>query len=341
MSEPGGWLHEALLGVLTVVLILGAAGGAYWWISESRQPTVVEYAPDAADTTAAPEHDQAQLTEASSTEDGTGTTDPEPTETDPEPTEEDPRPTDEDPDPTDEGSDPEPTEEDTRPTEDLTTGREAIDTAYCRTRGTLVARAETTQFRAVICDNGGAMTYHGLNLADGRTITTPALADGDAWTGLGQEGVTYEVSPGAITIAQDGTELSSQETTYFGLAADEDESTRPGDLGLDSPISYPACDRSGVVVLDTIPATDDPTSAVRESLAAHPGAEYLRTDLSCDSLDQPAEERSGGVDIYVTYLAMGSDQDAICAELDRNGTHAQWLRDGVRNDERDEHRIQC
>lgn len=215
-----------------------------------------------------------------------------------------------------------------------------LDAAYCRARGTLVARAETDQFRALICDNSGAFTYHGLNRADGRTITTPALEDGAGWTGLGQEGVTYQVSPEAIRILQDETELTTQETTYFGWAEDE-AGTRPGDLGLDTPISYPACDRSGVVVLDTVPATDNPAEAVRDSLAAHPGAAYLRTDLSCDGLDQPAAGRADGAELYVTYLSVGFDQEAVCAELDRNGTHAQWLRDGVRNDERDDLRISC
>jgi serine/threonine-protein kinase len=89
----------------------------------------------------------------------------------------------------------------------------------------------------------------------------------------------------------------------------------PGDLGLGTPISRPACDSSWVVFLGS--ATDPAThrSRVADLLAAHPGASYLLTEGSCSSLRQ----RLDGNLIYAVYRGPFPSQAAACAAKDQAG----------------------
>lgn len=98
----------------------------------------------------------------------------------------------------------------------------------------------------------------------------------------------------------------------------------PGDLGLRTPISSPECDGQGIVVLGSLIEPSRYAIGVQELLDAHPGAAYLRTDLSCHSLRQ----RTGqGNEIYAVYLLAGHTQEQLCAAVRAAGgkSYGKWL----------------
>lgn len=84
------------------------------------------------------------------------------------------------------------------------------------------------------------------------------------------------------------------------------------DLGLSTPISTPACDGTGIIVV----ANSTDPAGYRSDMAAaldnHPGARYLRTDQSCPSL-RPRDD-SGNL-IYAAYVVVGQGRSAVCAAL--------------------------
>lgn len=86
------------------------------------------------------------------------------------------------------------------------------------------------------------------------------------------------------------------------------------DLGLSTPISSPACDGSGIVILRSAVDPANYARDVQQGLDAHPGARYLRTDRSCPSLN-PVD--AAGNPIYAVYLAAGRERADICRELGR------------------------
>jgi hypothetical protein len=71
-----------------------------------------------------------------------------------------------------------------------------------------------------------------------------------------------------------------------------------GDLNVGIPMSHPACDGTGIVVLGNAITPGRYQADVARLLAANPGASYLRTDKSCPSLRQATEE---GNPIYAVY----------------------------------------
>ena len=86
----------------------------------------------------------------------------------------------------------------------------------------------------------------------------------------------------------------------------------PGDLGLPTPISSPACDGSYIVVLGSVTTPGGYAEGVQKLLNAFPGASYLRTDESCPSL-RPRDDK-GNV-IYAVYRYAGRTQSELCAAL--------------------------
>lgn len=213
-------------------------------------------------------------------------------------------------------------------------GATEFDQAWCRAHGTFVARARTDSFAAVICQDGGAFNYHGLNLTDGLSIRTPAVETEGGWTGLGEGGVTYEVSPEWVTVRDGQGIVLAREEVYAFLNDGSVGSFRPGDLMLRQPNSYPACDGSALVVIDTFYGSPDLRSALSKSLATNPGSAYLSTTTSCDSLERPSHEVSGTGEIYLTYYVVPADPTTACEAIDVLGTHGFWLRDGVAPGER-------
>ena len=95
-----------------------------------------------------------------------------------------------------------------------------------------------------------------------------------------------------------------------------------GDLGLTVPMSRPACDGTGIVVLFSAVSPGSYEQEVQAALNANPGASYLRTDQSCSSLNQATAD---GDPIYAVYRVGGSDRATVCAAVAGSGGYGKWL----------------
>lgn len=96
------------------------------------------------------------------------------------------------------------------------------------------------------------------------------------------------------------------------------------DLGVGVALSRPACDGTGIVILDSATTPGRYQEEVARGLSNNPGASYLRTDLSCPSLRQQSED---GNPIYAVYRPAGSNKEALCAAVAAAGpgTYGRWL----------------
>jgi serine/threonine-protein kinase len=97
----------------------------------------------------------------------------------------------------------------------------------------------------------------------------------------------------------------------------------PGDLGLSTPMSRPACDGTGIVVLGNATNPGSYAVDVQRLLNEYPGASYLRTDQACPSLRQSLN----GNPIYAVYRVAGGTEADICAAVRAAGgeTYGKWL----------------
>ncbi|WP_420124776.1 DUF6777 domain-containing protein [Nakamurella sp.] len=97
-----------------------------------------------------------------------------------------------------------------------------------------------------------------------------------------------------------------------------------GDLGLSRPISRPACDGTGIVILHSSVDPAAYASEMQTYLDRFPDAQYLRTDLTgCSSLNRVSQQ---GTLIYAAYLPVGPDQTAVCAAQQQAGAaYSKWL----------------
>lgn len=100
--------------------------------------------------------------------------------------------------------------------------------------------------------------------------------------------------------------------------------TVPGDLGLRIPMTRPACDGTGIVVLASLINPGQYARDVARALDAHPGAAYLRTDQSCPSLRQAMPD---GAAIYAVYRVAGPTRSDVCAAVHAAGgdAYGKWL----------------
>ncbi|WP_232716667.1 serine/threonine-protein kinase [Gordonia metallireducens] len=95
-----------------------------------------------------------------------------------------------------------------------------------------------------------------------------------------------------------------------------------GDLGLSVPITRPACDGTGIVVVANATAPGSYESEVQNYLNQYPGASYLRTDQSCPSLRQQYDDGSA---IYAVYYVAGRTQADVCTLKGQVGGYGKWL----------------
>lgn len=97
-----------------------------------------------------------------------------------------------------------------------------------------------------------------------------------------------------------------------------------GDLGLSVPMTRPACNGMGIVVLGSVTTPGQYAAGVQRYLDAYPGASYLRTDLACPSLRQ---ESDGGNPIYAVFYPAGNTPRELCAAVRKVGgdAYGKWL----------------
>lgn len=314
-SPARSWrLPVAAVAVFAVVLASGL-----WWIQRDREPAVHDAAPDSsasmveAEATARP---PVETPAAESAPAQTPAQDPVagPTSR--------PEPGARAPAITGSGRDL-PTDTVAQPPE--AEGSTEFDQAWCRSHGRFVVRVQTNTFHATICRDGDTLNYHGLNLEDGLSIRTPATEHGTGWTAQGQQGITYEIT-GDLFEVRDGDVALASEEIVSRIDQSQEGDFRPWDLAAHEPISYPACDGAAIVVVDTFENLQGVNVQVRESLEASPGASYLNTDATCDSIERPSHSRGNR---FLVYYWAGHDEAEVCALVEEVGTHALWLRDDV------------
>lgn len=97
-----------------------------------------------------------------------------------------------------------------------------------------------------------------------------------------------------------------------------------GDLGVSVPMSRPACDGRGIVVLYSAVTPGAYSQEISTALSQFPGASYLRTDMACPSLRQ--RDENGNV-IYAVYRPSGYSQQELCADVRAAGppAYGRWL----------------
>ncbi|MGX1769702.1 serine/threonine protein kinase [Dietzia sp. NPDC055343] len=100
--------------------------------------------------------------------------------------------------------------------------------------------------------------------------------------------------------------------------------TTAGDLGLPIPMTRPACDGRGIVVLYSAVTPGDYAQEIASALEQYPGASYLRTDMACPSLRQ--RDENGNV-IYAVYRPSGYSKQELCSDVRSAGSTAygRWL----------------
>lgn len=186
------------------------------------------------------------------------------------------------------------------------------DRAYCQNRGVLLWLAKSATYRGALCSINGAQTLISMASDVGGNITLPARAGTSSFSATGQDGTIYTYGEGSVSIVT-GSKTFTEPTTLWQSGTSPSLSS-PGDLGISTPISYPSCNDSPIVVYGT--AWNDATNAseVEKLLAAHPGSSYMRTDLSCRNFRGPSTDNSGGADIYAVYGPASSTSSA-CQQI--------------------------
>lgn len=86
-----------------------------------------------------------------------------------------------------------------------------------------------------------------------------------------------------------------------------------GDLGLDKPITKPACDGKYITLVGSSVDPDGYALQIGNVLKQYPAANYLRTGLVCSSL---RAESAAGDPIYVVYFGPFSSKEQACRARD-------------------------
>ncbi len=150
--------------------------------------------------------------------------------------------------------------------------------------------------------------------------------------------LTTETSPGSQSrgtngVAADitesrpsgsGSEQHGSEAAFPGGLPQTTPRISPNSLNVSVPMSHPACDGSGIVVLANAVTPGRYDAEIQHYLDMHPGASYLRTDESCSSL---RARDDAGNPIYAVYRQAGRSRADVCAAVRAAGGNAygKWL----------------
>lgn len=196
------------------------------------------------------------------------------------------------------------------------------DRAYCQNRGVLLWLADSATFRGALCSIDNAPMLVSMSRDIGGTVVLAATAEQDNYHAVAQDGTVYTFDQNSITVATPAKTF--EESTTLWAPGTSPTLSSPGDLGLSTPISYPACDGSAIVVYGTswTPATD--ASEIQKLLDSNPGSSYMRTDLSCRSFRGPSTANSGEEDVYAVYSSSPNAQTA-CQQIAGTSNYGRIL----------------
>ena len=127
-----------------------------------------------------------------------------------------------------------------------------------------------------------------------------------------------------VTVTVTPTAPAPPTTAATQAAPAGDRGNTSGDLGLPVPMTRPACDGRGIVVLYSAVTPGAYGQEIGSALAQFPGASYLRTDMACPSLRQ--RDENGNV-IYAVYRPSGYSKQELCADVRSAGgpAYGRWL----------------
>lgn len=147
--------------------------------------------------------------------------------------------------------------------------------------------------------------------------------DGTPATTAEQSG-TSSPPTGEVTVTVTPTAPAPETTVVTQTAPVGDRGDGSGDLGLSVPLTRPACDGRGIVVLYSAVTPGAYEQEIGSALAQFPGASYLRTDMACPSLRQ--RDDNGNV-IYAVYRPSGYSRQELCADVRAAGppAYGRWL----------------
>lgn len=201
------------------------------------------------------------------------------------------------------------------------------DKAYCKWEGKVLRVAASASFRAAVCDINGRTMYLGLDKDTGLSTTLPASIVNGA-VRVTHNGYTYDLDDKDFRISK-GSTVVAEEPMDSWWGPDAPEMALPGDLGLGQPITYPACDGTGAVVLGTSFDPSGNAAAISRLLGENPGSQYIRTDLSCGNFRGPSLENSNGNSIYAVILLVKGGKDAVCQAMAAHNAGGEWLENNV------------
>lgn len=167
---------------------------------------------------------------------------------------------------------------------------------------------------------GGRHTTLIVGLAVAAVLLLVGIGVG-AWllSGSRDQGSTVA---GPAPIATPPTSMATASATQTQAPQATPTATPPargaGDLGLATPISRPACDGTGIVVVGNAVTPGAYATEVQDLLTRFSGSSYLRTDQSCPSLRQSLN----GNPIYAVYRVAGPSTTDICTLRNQIGGDA-------------------
>ena len=196
------------------------------------------------------------------------------------------------------------------------------DRAYCQNRGVLLWLAGSDTYRGALCSIDGSPTLISMANDVGGNVTLPARSGTSSFSATAADNTEYSYGQGNVTITT--ASKTFNEPTTVWEAGNSSSLSSPGDLGLSTRISYPACDDSVMIVYGTSWTSASNADAVQKLLDAHPGSSYMRTDLSCRAFTGPSTANSEGAYVYAVY-SVESSQDAACKAISGTPNYGRLL----------------
>lgn len=156
----------------------------------------------------------------------------------------------------------------------------------------------------------------------GGNLVLAATADQTSYSSTAHDGTVYTFTQDSISVATPSKTF--KEPTTFWNSGTSSLLQAPGDLSLSTPISYPACDNTTIVIHGTSWNQSSDAAQVQKLLEANPGSHYLRTDLSCRSFLGPSAANSNGEYVYAVYTPTADAQEA-CKLIAGTSDYGRWL----------------
>ncbi|MGW0036163.1 protein kinase domain-containing protein [Gordonia sp. NPDC003376] len=183
------------------------------------------------------------------------------------------------------------------------------------------ARAGRGSAAAIALGVVAVLLLAGIGL--GGWMLLSAESSGNSASG-GSDAQNPGTAPAPVASAPTETATVTQTPTATQTTTPTTQVRTSSDLGLSTPISHPACDGTGIVVVGNAVTPGQYPADIQRFLDQYPGSSYLRTDESCGSLRD--RDDNGNV-IYAVYQVAGPTLTDICRVRNQLGgsAYGKWL----------------